>query len=311
MAVGLRELAAQQADVVAAWQLLAAGWTRRKIDHWVSARGWRIVHPGVYALTSAPLTRRQLWIAATLTAPHTVLSHASAGACWGFRPFDGRFETVTRPGSGSRRRLGGVLVFRSGTLDGDTTWHEGIAITTAERTLIDLACQLPDKGTRRTYREALRLKTTTEHRLLLTLDRHRGRPGTRLLRELATRYARVPYGRTRSDPEGRALELLQDAGVEPPRVNTRIAGEEADLSWPKRKLIIEIDGPQYHQFPEEDARKQQLWEEAGYTVRRVASDVIYDQPTAFIALARDGYASAGVWQTASTLLPSGSSTNAP
>jgi hypothetical protein len=70
------------------------------IDHRVRQRGWRVVHPGVYALTNAPLTRRQLWIAATLTTPDSVLSHASAAACWGIRPFEGSFETVTRPGSG-------------------------------------------------------------------------------------------------------------------------------------------------------------------------------------------------------------------
>jgi hypothetical protein len=31
----VRELAARQADVVAAWQLLDAGWTRAMIDHHV------------------------------------------------------------------------------------------------------------------------------------------------------------------------------------------------------------------------------------------------------------------------------------
>ena len=71
-----------------------------------------------------------------------------------------------------------------------------------------------------------------------------------------------------------------------PRVNTRIAGEEADLAWPERRLIIEIDGPQYHHFPDEDTRKQRIWEAAGYTVRRIGSDVVYRQPARLIALVR-------------------------
>jgi very-short-patch-repair endonuclease len=285
MDVELRGLAARQADVVAAWQLLEAGLTRRMIDHRVQTRGWRVVHPGVYALANAPLTRRQLWIAATLTTPESVVSHASAGACWGIRPFSGGFETVTRPGSGGRRRMGGVLVFRSSTLEGDTTRHEGIAITTAERAVIDLAAHLSARATAKAFREALRLGRSTTQRMRLTLARHRGRRGTHLLNELATRYAGLPYRRTRSDPESRALELLHDAGVQPPRVNTRIAGEEADLAWPERGLIIEIDGPQYHRFPDEDARKEQRWKAAGYTVRRIATDVVYDHPAALIALA--------------------------
>jgi hypothetical protein len=52
----VRELAADQDDLVAAWQLLAIGLTRRAIDDKVHRRRWRVVHPGVYALTAAPLT---------------------------------------------------------------------------------------------------------------------------------------------------------------------------------------------------------------------------------------------------------------
>jgi len=281
----VRELAAAQGDIVAAWQLLAFGSTRRMIDHRRRQRGWQVVHPGVYALTNAPLTRHQLWIAATLTTPDSALSHASAGACWGIRPFEGHFETITRPGSGGPRRLGSLLVCRSKTLDGELTRHDGIRITTAARTLIDLAPNLGAQATRKAFRQALRLKTTTREQLLATLSRRGGRRGTRLLDDLAKRYSNVAYHRTRSDAEGRALELLHEAGFEPPRANTRIAGEEADLAWPKRRLIIEIDGPQYHQFLDEDVRKQREWEAAGYTVRRIGSDVVYDQPARLIALA--------------------------
>lgn len=199
------------------------------IDHRLRQRGWRVVHPGVYALTTAPLTRRQLWIAATLTTPDSVLSHARAAAFWEIRPFEASFETVTRPGSGGPRRLGSVLVCRSKQLDGHVTCHDGIRVTTPVRTLIDLAPHLNARALRKTFREALRLETTTRQQLVATLSRHRGRRGTRLLDDLATRYPSVAYHRTRSDAEARALELLHDAGVAPPLANTRIAGEEADL----------------------------------------------------------------------------------
>jgi very-short-patch-repair endonuclease len=285
MDVRVRKLAARQADLVASWQLLAAGYTRHGINHGVSKWGWRPVHPGVYALTSAPLTQHQKWIAATLTTPNSVLSHASAAACLGIRANGSRFETVTRPGSGGRRRLGGVLVLRSTTLDGDTTKRDGIPITTGARTLIDLAPHLNDRQLGRAFREALRLNTTTTQLLFRTLDRHPTRRGTAHLKELATRYSTLPYRRTRSNPEARALEVLHDADIEAPKVNTRIAGEEADLAWPKHKLIIEIDGPQYHLFKDEDARKQRKWEKAGYVVRRLPSPAVYDDPARLIALA--------------------------
>src|SRR5215212_7617166 len=161
MDVHIRALAAEQFDVVARWQLLAAGASRPMVKHRVRDHRWRVVHPGVYALTNAPLTREQRWMAAALSAPGTVLGHASAAACFGFRPFDGGFETVTRPGSGGRRRLGTLLVSRATLLDGDVARHRGIPITTAERTLIDLAAHLDEKALGKAVREALRLKLTT------------------------------------------------------------------------------------------------------------------------------------------------------
>ena len=276
----LRALAARQADVVAAWQLRAAGWTEGKVRH--RSRDWRRIHPGVYALTSSVLSSRQVWFAAVLTARGTVLSHGSAGACYGFYGFSRPYQVVTRHGRGGRRQHGGLLVFRSRSLDGEVTTHMGIPITTAARVLVDLAPGLNEKRMGRAFRESIRLKRTTARQVLESLTRHPRRPGTPRLRVLATRYAAIPYERTRSDAEGRALELLHDAGTQPPRVNTKVAGEEADLVWPDRRLIVEVDGPQFHQFPEEDARKEALWRAAGFTVRRVPSGAVYHAPSELV-----------------------------
>ena len=281
----LRKLAAGQAQVVAAWQLRAAGWSPRKVDHHAHSRGWLRIHRGVYALTHGEPTRFQLWWAATLTVPGTVLSHGSAAACFGLRRFHKPYEVVTRPGQGGRRRSGRLVVFRSKHLDGEVTRHLGIPITTAARVLVDIAPGLEAKQLGRCFREAIRLRTTTATEVLGCVERRGGRPVA--LGALARRYATLPYARTRSDAEGRALELLYDAGVELPRVNIRIAGEEADLVWLDRRLIVEIDGPQFHQFRDEDARKVERWRGAGYTVRRVPSDLVYDAPRRLLATCAD------------------------
>jgi very-short-patch-repair endonuclease len=284
MDVHLRKLAAAQADVVAAWQLIGRGWSPKAIRHRANQDSWQLVHSGVYALTHAPLTQLQRWIAAALTAPDTYLSDLSAANCWRYHTTSTAFETVTRAGSGGPRRLGGVLVRRSTRLAGETTVCNGIPITNPARTLIDISAGLSERAAGRAFREAMRLKVLTTPDLARALIRHRGRRGTRVLWDLTERYSSLPYGRTRSNAEARALEILHDAGLEPPKVNVRIAREEADLAWPRRRVIIEIDGRQYHQFRDEDIRKQTLWERAGYTVRRISSDEVYANPDALIAL---------------------------
>src|SRR2546423_13830822 len=61
---GLRGLAAQQYDLVAAWQLRTAGWTQWMIDHRVQTHGWRVVHRGVYALNKRGKLRCLLGLSA-------------------------------------------------------------------------------------------------------------------------------------------------------------------------------------------------------------------------------------------------------
>src|SRR3954447_15531699 len=211
----VRELAAAQADIVAGWQLRRLGWTRRMVGDHSERHRWRVVHPGVYALTQAPLTRRQRWMAATLSAPGTALAGASAGACWGFRPWEGAFEVVVRKGSGGPRRIGDLLVMRTNRMQ--ITRREGMPITTPERTLIDLAAQLDARATAKALREAIRLRTATASSLLAELLKHRGRRGTAGLRALAERYKDLPIARARSDAESLALERLGPG----PRLNMR------------------------------------------------------------------------------------------
>jgi len=80
------------------------------------------------------------------------------------------------------------------------------------------------------------------------------------------------------------MEVLRDAKRPLPRLNARIAGEEADLSWPTVKLVIEIDGGPFHLDVGEDARKERTWERAGWTVRRIPSDDVYERPERLLRL---------------------------
>jgi predicted transcriptional regulator of viral defense system len=252
MDVRLVELAARQHRCVATRQLHALGYGDNAIAHRVAGGRLVQVFDGVYVVAPISDDRRTRRMAATLTTPDSVLSHASAAAAYGFRPFKAQFEVITRPGSGGPRRQGEILVCR--TTHVEATTHQGIPITTPERTLIDLAPHLDDKALARAVREAVRLHTTTTPSdLFVAIGRHRGRRGTRRLYATVSLYAGLPIHRTRSDAEARALQILDEAGFSMPAVNKRRSGEEADLSWPARRHIVELDGPQFHLDATEDA----------------------------------------------------------
>jgi Protein of unknown function (DUF559) len=106
-----------------------------------------------------------------------------------------------------------------------------------------------------------------------------------VVRSSMTSEARGWPPRARSGAEIRALIVLRAAGCATPRLNHGIAGEEAHLSWPEERLIIEIDGGPFHQDIGEDARKEAVWSAAGWCVLRVPSEVVYDAPEQLVALA--------------------------
>ena len=284
--VRIAELAGRQFNRVSRRQLLELGLTERAVDYRLRTGQLVLAEQGVYAL--APLLADDewgRWMGATLTAPESVLSMASAAAAWELWSLPRRFESVTRPGSGGPRWHGGVRVYRSSTLEGERTILRGIPITTPARTLLDLSRWCGDRALAKAVREAIRLDRTSLAEIAELLGRHRGRRGSRRLGLVLSRYSGLPLERARSGAEVRALEILRNANRPFPRLNVRIAGEEADLSWARERLIIEIDGGPYHLDIGEDARKEAAWKDARWTVRRLSSDAVYDHPKRLLTLA--------------------------
>jgi very-short-patch-repair endonuclease len=280
----LHLIAARQAGCVASWQLRRAGLSWHAIAH--RTRDLRRLHDGVFVTGDAPVTRLQRWWAATLTAPGGALALASAGAAYEMRPWEGAFEVIVREGSGGPRRHGTLLICRTKHLHATTL--NGLPITTPERTLADLWPRLDTKAQGHMLRNALRLKLLTIPSLSAHLQQATPRQRPHSLTNQLTRYERLQVRRCRSDAEAAAVVALAEAGVRPPDINVRIAGEEADLSWPDRRLIIEIDGGTYHQDKLEDARKTAIWRAAGWHVQRIPAQDVYDTPERLIRAARPG-----------------------
>ena len=287
------DLAGRQFNRFSREQLFELGMSPDAIYQRVDSGRFVNVEEGVFAV--APVLEHDdwgKWMGATLTAPGSRLSLGWAGFAWGFWYRPSGLITVTRPGSGGPRRLSGVRAYRSMTVEAESTHHRGIPITTVERTLLDMTRYASDAALARGVREAVRELTTLEALATFTLERSKRRGARRMLRVLNL-YSGLPIEGARSSSEVKALLVLREAKRPMPRLNIKIAGEEADLSWAEIKLIVEVDGGPYHQDVGEDARKAAAWRAAGWTVRRIPADDVYDRPHRLLALCPTNVPQAG------------------
>src|SRR5687768_9565782 len=95
--VRVAELAARQYNTFSRRQLARLGVDDDAIEHRLKQGRWVLLHDGVYGIApSFEDNERGRWMAATLTEPGTVLSHASAGAAWGWWNRRRSREIVTR-----------------------------------------------------------------------------------------------------------------------------------------------------------------------------------------------------------------------
>jgi very-short-patch-repair endonuclease len=260
----IAQLAARQRGVVTTAQLEAAGIGRRGVAHRVAHGRLTRVLRGVYRVgpVEAPFAREMAAVLATGGA----LSHHSAAMVWGLRaPQDGPVHITVA--SGARNRAG-VRIHRSPSLKAAV--HNGLPLTTAARTLHDLAPALPPAELDRAVEEA-------QIRGLVTARELTGRAAAAIAEPRLTR----------SEAERRLLKLIQRARLPRPATNVRVAGWEVDAFWPAERLVVEVDGYAYHGNRaafERDRRKDAALVAAGYTVIRITWRQLADEPFAVVAL---------------------------
>jgi hypothetical protein len=123
----IHELTARQHGVVARRQLLRLGLGEDAIDHRLSNGRLLRLERGVYAVGHAELRREGRLIAAVLAAgDDAVLSHRSAAALWGLRPWGGTFTEMTALGRGGITKRPGRILHRSRDLPpGERTFEGG------------------------------------------------------------------------------------------------------------------------------------------------------------------------------------------
>ncbi len=283
------QLAAERDGVLSIVQLRACGLGDDAVA--VRVRGGRLhrLYRGVYAVGHPGLTLRGRFRAAVLSCGETaVLSHFAAAALWGFWAWEeGRRIDVTV--CGGARDLDGVRVHRSRGLERDVQVRCGMRVTTAARTLLDLAALLPEQALRRVVRRAQAQGAVSIRQIVVLLARSNGHRGAAQLRAV---IAGGPAP-TRSDLEDLLLDLLDGAGIERPEINAPLRfGTQTiipDYLWRAQHVAIEADSVTWHDHKltrEHDADKQAQLEAAGLRVLRITWNQITSSPQQTLARVR-------------------------
>lgn len=278
----MAELAQRQHGAVSTAQLHAAGVGRGAVERRVRRGRLHRVHRGVYAVGHPRLTGRgRLW-AAVLACGGVgvaVLSHRAAAAVWDLRPLPGTLDVTTLRRSVSTRTLRLHSSKTLDPLDDVVRQPDGLPVTAVARTLVDLAAVLTAHQIERTCHRAEFLRRLDTAAIGRILQRAPAR-GARNLRAALATLATAEPDVTRSELEERFLALVAQAGLQQPRVNTRVAGHEVDFVWRAARLVVEVDGVQAHLTPvafERDRRRDVDLQLAGFHVlrftrRRIATE---------------------------------------
>jgi hypothetical protein len=235
-------LARKQHGYVRRCQLLQLGLTARAIDYRIEVGQLIPVYAGVYAVGHIPLGQEARAHAAVLACgDRAVLSHGSAAALWKYvKHWPRDLEVIARVD----RRRKGLKVHRCKALTRrDITRQLGVPVTSPARTVFDMAPRFKTDAALRRFVNNARL-TGTFHlgELAELLGRHPRRPATKRL----TEFVQTRGGPTRSEFEDRFIAFARDYGLPAPLVNTYVLGHEADVLFPEHRVIVELDGWDFH-----------------------------------------------------------------
>ena len=193
-----------------------------------------------------------------------VLSHHSAAQLWELLPRYSGPVHVTVPHTRKPRPGHDTTIHRSRTLtDHEIVQHNRIPVTTPGRTLRDLRSTL----SRGQWEGAV--------------DRARARrfPIADLVDEAPTRSAL----------ERQFLRLCRRHRILAPRVNVRVGPFIVDFLWEESRLIVEVDGYQFHRdraaFEADRARDSELMVR-GYQVLRFTYRQVKEEPARVAATIR-------------------------
>lgn len=277
-------IAEVQHGMVTWTQLRTAGVSRRAIAAHLDARWLVRRHAGVYQLGVFPGPFGVEHAAQLACGPRSILTRRTSVFVFGFGQRPARVDVGFPDGVAGRRS--GIHAHRlPGLADCDVIVKHGLRVTTPARSLLDLAAVAPRSVLERLIEEALVQNVVSSGELLAMAERGAGRRGVPLFREVVDLLDEPLF--TRSEAERKLASLCRSAGLPLPRMNVHRAGWEVDAVWDAQRLVVEVDGRQFHdtapQF-ERDRRKDGELMLAGYRVLRITWRRLTREPEQVIAL---------------------------
>lgn len=272
----IARIAEAQHGVVTRAQLLAADVSEVAIERRMRRSVLHREHRGVYRVGHrAPSAEARYLAAVYACGSGALLSGRAAGHLLGLLKRPPSIVEVTAP---SERRVDGVRTRRSRTLQPvDATIVRSIPVTTAPRTLVDLAAVLGQEELARACHEAGVLHGTTPAQVETVLARRPNAPDRAKLRRVLHGDAPVVL----SELERRFLALLREQGLALPETNRPAGGGRVDCRWPALRLTVELDGYRYHRSRhawERDRRRERLARARGEEFRRYTYGDVFEHP---------------------------------
>ena len=291
----IARIAATQNGRVRRKQLLAAGVTSDAIKHRLKTGRLFIVHRGTYAVGHRASDWRGRARQALMTFDgFVVISHWWAAALWGLSPFpDGPVHVTRAKPSARARKRKDIIVHPTKLLDPrDFTERLGLAITTPERTILDLAGHLSQYELEALIAEALVRKLVTDRSLKAAVKRAGRRKGVAKL----NRALEESPGLTRSEYERRLRRICREANLPQPRMNAIVDGFEVDAYFEEQGVIVEVNPFSTHghrRAHDKDTRKLAALAAKGFTVLPFTDSEITEQPLYVAARIAEALAAGG------------------
>jgi hypothetical protein len=283
---------------------IKAGYTRGLIRHLVSTGRWLVLRRGVYCDIGLSERADPVWLHAAaallVMTAGAVISHETAGTLYELPDGWGRAGPPTTAGQPpviclthpptsrhARRRHPGVIERAAALPASHVAYFQGLRITTAARTVVDLARFRPYAEGVVVADAALHLGITTPAQLVAVRDACRSWPGI----NRAAKVIEFADGAAESPLESRSRLALAIGKLPAPVLQAVILLRDGgrarvDFLWAQWRVIGEADGRVKIQRPEDlwaEKLREDALRELGYEVVRWTWDEIVNRPEMVVA----------------------------